>query len=272
MEKIPLIIISIIFVFCFSGCLTTSPTKIDSSNISLCPNVKKALLWLLFVLTLLFPMGTAISACFGYTFKLISVPAFAVAVAVLSVCAALAFKSPPEHTAGQILLAIIAPASFINTVFYVFEDPQISVVVSALVSVGCGCYLTVKCGKPLLLKTAALALSALMVLPVGVFCFIALTFGNIGQNTVVQTAESPSGKYYAQVIDSDQGALGGDTLVDVYEKSKINVGLFKIEKKPQRVYTGDWGEFNTMQIYWKDDDCLVINSAEYEIKQSTKHG
>lgn len=63
------------------------------------------------------------------------------------------------------------------------------------------------------------------------FDFIALIFGNIGQNTVVQTVESPSGKYYAQVIDSDQGALGGDTLVDVYEKSKINAILFKIEKE-----------------------------------------
>ena len=96
--------------------------------------------------------------------------------------------------------------------------------------------------------------------------FIFLTFGNIGQNTVVQTIESPNGEYYAQVIDSDQGALGGDTLVDVYQKSGINAFLFKIEKKPQRVYWGDWGEFENMQIYWKDDNRLVINSVEYEIK------
>lgn len=68
------------------------------------------------------------------------------------------------------------------------------------------------------------------------------------------------------MIDSDQGALGGDTLVDVYEKSAINAILFKIEKKPQRVYSGGWGEFNNMQIYWKDDECLKINSTEYKIQ------
>ena len=136
----------------------------------------------------------------------------------------------------------------------------------ALLSAGCCCYLTVKYGKPLALKVVALVLSALMILPICFFSFIALIFGNIGQNTVVQTVESPSGKYYAQVIDSDQGALGGDTLVYVYQDCGINALVFKIEKKPQRVYFGEWGEFNNMQIHWKDDNCLVINSVEYEIK------
>lgn len=68
------------------------------------------------------------------------------------------------------------------------------------------------------------------------------------------------------MIDSDKGALGGDTLVDVYEKSGINAILFKIEKNPQRVYFGEWGEFNNMQIYWKDDECLMIDSTEYKIQ------
>lgn len=228
--------------------------------------MKKALIWLLFALTILFPAGTVITACFGYMFKLISVFACAVAIAALSVCAVFVVKNAPENDIMGILLAVIAPLSLINAVFYVFESPQILVIVSALVSVGCCCYLTVKHGKPSVLKIVTLALSALMVLPIGFFTFIALTFGDIGQNTVVQTVESPNGKYYAQVIDSDQGALGGDTLVNVYKKSGINAILFKIEKKPQRVYMGDWGEFRDMQIYWKDDDCLVINAAEYEIE------
>ena len=70
----------------------------------------------------------------------------------------------------------------------------------------------------------------------------------------------------AQVIDSDQGALGGNTIVDVDEKGSFNLLLFRIEKKPQRVYLGEWGEYEGMQIHWKDDDCLVINSVEYELE------
>lgn len=226
-------------------------------------------MFLLFVLTILYPVGVTITACLGYSFELISVSAFAIATAALSVCIVvldLICKNTLENNTIGILLAIIATLSLINAAFYVFKCSQICVIVSVLLSAGCCCYLTVKYGKPLTLKVVTLVLSALMILPICFFGFIALIFGNIGQNTVVQTVESPSGKYYAQVIDSDQGALGGDTLVDVYKKSGINLILFKIENKPQRVYFGDWGEFENMQIHWKDDNCLVINSVEYEIE------
>ena len=72
--------------------------------------------------------------------------------------------------------------------------------------------------------------------------------------------------YYAEVIDSDQGALGGDTLVNVYKKGELNIFIFKIKKKPQRVYLGEWGEYKNMQIYWKNENCLIINSTEYKIE------
>ena len=234
--------------------------------------MKKAisiLMCLLFVLTILYPAGVITTACIGYYFELISVSAFAIALAALSVCVIvldLICKNTPENKVMRTLLAIIAPLSLVNAVFYIFECPQIGVIASAFLSAGCCFYLTVKHGKPMSLKIVTLVLSALMVLPVGFFSFIALIFGNIGQTTVVKTVESPNGKYYAQVIDSDQGALGGDTLVDVYQDCEINALVFKIGKKPQRVYFGDWGEFKNMQIHWKDDNCLVINSVEYEIE------
>ncbi len=233
--------------------------------------MKKAipiLICLLFMLTILFPAGTFVSAYFGYTFELISVSAFAVAIAVLSVCAVVLdfrFKYSFENKVIPVLLAVITPLSLCNAAFYMFECSRIWVVASVLISSGCCCFLAVKHGKPLALKTVALILSALMALPIGFLSFILLIFGNIGQNTVIQTVESPSGKYYAQVVDSDQGALGGDTLVDVYTQSGFNAVIFRVGKKPQRVYRGEWGEFENMQIYWKDDNCLVINSVAYEI-------
>ena len=191
------------------------------------------LTWLLFILTTLHPAGVLITACFGYGFELINISAFAIALAVLSVCIVvldLICKNTLENNTIRILLAIITPLSLINAAFYVFKCSQICVIVSVLLSAGCCCYLTVKYGKPSALKVVALVLSALMILPIGFFSFIALIFGNIGQNTVVQTVESPSGKYYAQVIDSDQGALGGDTLVDVYKKSGINLIFLKLKR------------------------------------------
>lgn len=44
------------------------------------------LMCVLLSLTILYPAGIVITACFGYSFELISVSAFAIAIAVLSVC------------------------------------------------------------------------------------------------------------------------------------------------------------------------------------------
>ena len=168
--------------------------------------MKKAisiLMCLLFSLTILYPAGVIITARFGYSFQLISVSAFAIAIAILSVWIVvlkLICKNALENKVMKILLAIITPLSLINAVFYAFECPQIWVIASVLLSAGCCCYLTVKYGKPLTLKVVTLVLSALMILPICFFSFIALIFGNIGQNTVVQTVESPSGKYSAVAV------------------------------------------------------------------------
>lgn len=225
--------------------------------------------YLLFVLTILFPLGVLILSCFGYTFELASISVFAIAIALISVVLCiLSGKEEEAHKNGAlgVILTILTPLSVVNALFFMLECPKAWVIVSLFINIGCSAYLTIKHGAPRLLKSILCVISAFLILPVGFMGFIMLIFGNIGQNTVVQTVESPNGAYYAEVIDSDQGALGGDTLVDVYENTEINLLVCKIFKNPQRVYHGEWGEFKDMEVYWKDDQCLVINSVEYSIE------
>lgn len=227
------------------------------------------LLYGLFVLTVLYPVGAVISSHFGYTFVLFSPPAFAVATAVLSlgtVVLDIAVKNAVPGKVLRILMAVITPLSLINALFFLLKSPQMVVIVSICLSACCCVYFSAKYGRPLLLMILALLVSALMVLPIAYLGFFSYIFGNFGENTVVRTLESPSGEYCAQIIDSDQGGLGGNTFVEVQQKSIVNAILFRIEKAPQRVYSGDWREHETMQIYWKDDHCLIINSAEYLIE------
>lgn len=122
--------------------------------------------------------------------------------------------------------------------------------------------MTVKHGKPLVLKIIALVLSLFMSLPI---CLVGCVVSVLVHDTVVQTVGSPDGKYYAEVIVSVQGALGGDTFVDVYGNSEIDCMIFKIRKWTQRVFSGNWSDHINMEIDWKDEQCLVINSVEYEI-------
>ena len=221
--------------------------------------------YVLFALVGLFPFGKVL----GYTVEVVNFPAYAVITAAISVD--FLFFSMKTEELGKdgvikVLLAVLTPISMINTIVWIQESDSKLVVICGLICSVCCLILTLKYGKPLALKIIALILSALLAAPVGFFSLFALTIGKFGQETVVKTLPSPNGNYYAEVIDSDQGALGGDTLVEVYSNQKIDLLVIKFSPKPQRVYLGEWGAYKTMDIYWKGDSCLVINSVEYAVK------
>lgn len=100
--------------------------------------------------------------------------------------------------------------------------------------------------------------SLTILVSVGIYSLL----GNTAQKTVVKTIKSPNEAHYAQVVVCDQGALGGNTLVYVFDSKPF---IFKIKKLPEKLYQGQWGEHEYMQIYWKNDNCIVINSTEYTL-------
>lgn len=222
----------------------------------------------LFDMTVFFPLGVIITGWFGYSFELGSVAAYTVVIEVLSLCAVLfsvVSKAEIKSKAFHVLMALLAPLSLVNAVFYIYYCHTVFVIAGMSVSAICACALSIKYGKPLGLKIASLIVWALMVLPVCLISFMLLVFGEIGYTAVVKTVDAPNGQRYAQVVDVDQGALGGDTVVYVYEPKVIDLYILKIEKKPQVVYLGEWGEFRTMEISWKNENCLIINSVEYPV-------
>ncbi len=235
--------------------------------------MRKCALASIFVLSaviLILPFGALLSACFGYRLMLLTPSAFAVitaSVAVITVVLNTFNKASEENKISVVLLSLAAPMSVINAVLYMYLCMRVFGgiwgVIAVLIGIACCFYLMVKYAKPSVLKKIGLALSVLAILPVCILTGFSLLFGNMSRDTVVKSIDSPNKSFYAEVIDSDQGALGGETYVDVYEKKGINTPLFRISKKPQRAYQRDWGEFENMEIYWKNDNCLVINSAEY---------
>lgn len=222
---------------------------------------------ILFVLISLLPIGTLLCTCLDYTFELVNYTAFAVITAlgaIITATISIIYKKLINNRFCAILFSLIAPLSFMNSVFYLFECSTVLVILCMLICISSCCYLCIEHGKPLVLKITCIGLSGLMILPICFFTFITLLFGNFGQNTIMKSVISPNGTYYAEVIDSDQGGLGGATFVDVYDNKGFNTCIFKISKPTQRVYSGEWGE--KINIYWKDNNCLLINSVEYIIK------
>lgn len=206
---------------------------------------------------------------FGYTLEFANYSVFTMltAQAIVYITVFVSFAEvPSKDELACVLFALATPFLLLNAVFYVLADGGIWVGLSIFTCFCCCCYLTARYGKPLALKVVSLVLSGVMALPVGILVLFMMIFGNISQDTVVQSVASPEGAYYAEVIDNNQGALGGSTLVDVYENKGVKAFVFRIYKKPQRIYSGRWGEFENMEIYWRDEELLVINGTEYTIK------
>lgn len=97
-------------------------------------------------------------------------------------------------------------------------------------------------------KTLLFTASIFVVFPLFFFIlFIFFTFGNITESTVVKTVTSPTETHYAQVISVDQGALGGNTIVKVFENEEIDLFFLTLKDKGERIYLGEFGEHENIK-------------------------
>lgn len=235
-------------------------------------NAITALAWLLIVLLLLLPAGVLICSAFGFVFRLDSYPLFAVLPAICGVIViVLLLKAKPdiEIKTARGLFSLSAPLSVIATAFYMQASASVWTLVCCTVSIAVCVCLAIVWGRQGPFKACLLSGTAVLAVAVGVLGFIFLffenAFGGIGAKEVVRRVDSPNGAYVAEIIAEDQGALGGATRVEVSGTNRIDLWLFHMDPPASLVYTGPWGEAETMELNWKTDGCLEINGKDYRI-------
>ena len=209
------------------------------------------------------PMLTLVCYCFGYSvyltkFRLISI-IYALAFIAVGV---LIFKKNVVCKA----LVFLPVLSLVNLTVCAFKSSSAVVLVCLCACFICSTVLAVKNCSSLKTKTLSAVTSALSAVPVIVVALAVVLFADFGKNTVVKKINSPGNNFCAEIIDSDQGALGGNTVVYVHKNGELNLIFLTISKTPQRVYIGEWKEYESMLIFWKNESCLLINSEEYNIE------
>ncbi len=223
------------------------------------------LAWVLVFLLLLLPVGVLLSRGLGYVFHLESYPLFAVLPAICGVIViVLLSKIEPdiEIKTARSLFSLSAPLSVIATAFYMQANASIWTLLCCIVSIIVCICLAIAWGKAGPFKTGSVSSAAVLAVAVGALSFFCLVFGNFGAREVVRHVDSPSGSYVAEIVIDDQGALGGATLVEVFGTNRIDAWLIHIYPKAKQVYSGPWGEYDTMELRWKNDSCLEINGSE----------
>jgi len=223
------------------------------------------------------PVGTALTSCFNLVFELRSYCIFAIVTALLAIALTIIsfiHKTPVGKKHLAVIFAASAPLSLVNAVFFIFkcgyriDDPLLLVTaISMLLCIISCCCLSSKHGKPIAFKITAMIISLLLLIPIIFLSFMFTLFDNISEDTVIKSVDSPSGKYCAQLIDNNQGALGGATLVKVYSNRRFEALTFTISKKPQTVHIGPWNEnIENIDIYWDNDEFLYVGSEVYDIE------
>lgn len=204
----------------------------------------------------------------GCEFSLFNYTLFAVLNLLISAISVVAVFLKKELFRGKVffcLFGISIPICFVNWLCYLIKSDSVIPVVCLLISLVYAVAVNIKISKFKVSKIILSVLTPLIIVALIFVSFIYMLLGNSGVSTVIMDIPSPNSRYYAQVIDVDQGAFGGNTTVDVFENRGIDLFVCKFSDIPERVYIGEWGEYNDMDIYWKNNTCLIINSTEYEL-------
>lgn len=171
----------------------------------------------------------------------------------------------------RVSVSLLPLLSVINWVLYLtgFDnyEPFLNLLTSgAMIVLFCiAGLLVIKCCRKLSVKIVFCAVPGLFALILAVISFFAAIFASIGKTEVVQAVSSPDGRYVAELIDDDQGALGGSTLVWVRRNTDVDLVVIRLKSFSQSIYTGRWGEFHDMTLEWKDDRSILINGTEYPV-------
>ena len=232
--------------------------------------VKTILLSLLMLPTVIFPICAIILAFLGYNLIPVSALAFSVVTAMLAVCSlvfSLVIKDGCNNKVDKVLIWIITPFSFISSiVFSLYGIENITVMVSGIVTTGFCSIMAIMNLKKLLHK---ILMTVIITLAIIILCVMNFGMWAISQDNsmyTIETVDSPSGRYYAEVNLFDYETLGGRTFVDVHEVCDVELLIFTVEKGIQCVYDENYEKNENLRIHWKDDTCLVINAKEYKIK------
>ena len=231
-------------------------------------NKRSVIIYFLSAINSLYPLLCLLSYFFGYSVYLPFSVVYALWLAVIFMYSNYFIKKNEEtefSESARICAAFLPLITAVNLAVYVFRYESLSI---ALIIGVCLVFAAIIAEK-IIRYNKGRVFSAVTS---GFLCLVSVVFSLLivfSSYFVKETCEkfllSPNRTYYAEVIDIDQGALGGETVVCVHRSRGLNLFFLSFNKLPQKVYVGEWGEFETMQIEWKNEKTLIIDGKEYSI-------
>ena len=223
--------------------------------------------FLLFSIYLAIPAVSLVNLTTGYSIWIYSYHAYALLTAAISLAVAVNsfFVKDAALTKTEALCILFMPLMpLINWICYIIPAGWKFTALCMPVCFICVLVYMLQSIKQVKRKVIVSLSCIIFFIPI---CFISLLdclFSGFGIDRVVHVEYSPDREYKAEVVDSDQGALGGAVFVNVCNTEPvIDLYFIKVSKKPHCVYSGEWGGYKGMELYWKDNHILSVNGSDY---------
>lgn len=208
------------------------------------------------------PVCTGIGMLINKSFMLTSGPVFAIILTAFSVGLTVAIRKQEGRRRNLAAL----PLSMVNALALLWKLQWWPAGICALIMVLCGWFLAETAPGGVLKSTVNFLSVVPSLLLLGILPLWLFAVSMVYRETVLEL-DSPDGRYTAAVTSVDQGALGGDTLVEVVDHKKsihILVGRF-VER--QKLLTGEWWLYETIEVSWQDETTLLLDGKPYSVGQ-----
>lgn len=232
--------------------------------------MKKILFIMLPILLLLqvaYPACWAASIYMDLYFQAYCPEVFATAtVALMMIGAVLAWRCRLIRSKYyNIFCALMLPPAIISGAIFFLELSWYMTLVAGL---NVACMVTLFYFSNGIWKLFSGIFTCLMTVQILVVCGIGLiiTMEAMPSVTVIEEYPSPDGTYTAQVVVLDGGGRGADTNVELYDHSRdVELLIGKLWLREERIYSGEWLDYETITVRWSDENTLIINDEIYEI-------
>ena len=182
-------------------------------------------------------------------------------------CTVFRSRIVPENGFGRACACLLLPTALLNALTCAFHG---SFLFFLLILLNCIC-------SPLLMPVSpgkkwqrilSLAVSFVLALPVVILIPFLFFLNDFGATTVVREVKSPNEAYTAVLTDSDQGALGGNTVIEIM-KQPLNL-FFGTFTSDYHVKFDEWAgvmALSEITFEWLDNETLLYGNTEISITE-----
>ena len=191
---------------------------------------------------------------------------YAIAVILFSLlCTVFCKQIIPENRFGRVCSCFLLPTALLNALVCAFHGSFLAFLL-ILLSCICALILLIVSPSKKWQRVLALVISFVLALPAAILFPFAYLMNDFGTTTVVREVNSPNKAYTAILTDSDQGALGGNTVIEIIKKPlPLFFGTFTSDYHVKFDKWAGVGILSEITFEWLDNETLLYGDTEISI-------